>query len=451
MKLLLNCIILLIDRFILQKSNGASLKRFAEHMGIAYIKLAQILAMQNIGNIFTEDDRQDLLHICDDCNRVPFKYVDKVLREDYGDSYFSIIKKIRKKPIGSASVSQVHYGTLTNGDKVVFKIKRKDIANNINHDIAVIKRLMKYGGWVIGFGNKTGGQHALGFYEKWILEEVDFKHEVDNILHYTRFAKSVNGKLKGEVNIEVPKVYTEYCTENIIVMEYIPYKTISRMDESNKDKIIKGISSYIRLSFWALFNGSEIVFHGDPHAGNIYITDEGNIGFLDMGLIFALTPENANNVRQLFFCAYFGNYDKLIEILRPVFYGTDKEFEAFEKDVKLYCKMLHTRPLTAFFMDLVWVCYKYDIAPMDFLYGMAKAFVCLSGIDIIYDNIQTGHDLLRDQVFEYLVDKTSVLSKELIDNTFNGLKALATCDRDSALEALVHNVELLNTIKDFRF
>lgn len=451
MKLLLNCIILLVDRFILQKSNGASLKRFAEHMGIAYIKLAQMLAMQNIGNIFTEEDRQDLLHICDDCNRVPFGYVNNILKEDYGERYNSIIKSIKKKPIGSASVSQVHRGILKDGTEVVFKVKRKDIAMSVRKDIRIIKMLMKYGGWVIGFNNKTGGQHALGFYEKWILEEIDFRHEVENIVHYTRFANSVNGKLKGEVNILVPKVYTEYCTENVIVMEYVPYKTISRMNEDDKDKILKAISSYIRLSFWALFNGEEIIFHGDPHAGNIYITDSGDIGFLDMGLIFALSPEDANSVRQLFFCAYFGNHERLLEILRPVFAGTIAEFEEFEKDVVLYCRMIHTRPLTAFFMDLVWVCYKYDIAPMNYLYGMAKAFVCLSGIDIIYDNIQTGHDLLRDQVFEYLVDTARKLSKELVDNTFDGIKAIATCNRAGALESLVHNVELLNIIKDFKF
>ena len=44
----------------------------SEKMGVVYIKLAQILATQNFGNLFTEKDRQMLSSVCDNCNPIGY-------------------------------------------------------------------------------------------------------------------------------------------------------------------------------------------------------------------------------------------------------------------------------------------------------------------------------------------------------------------------------------------
>ena len=93
-------------------------------MGIAYIKLAQILAMQNYGNLFTETDRKSLSSICDFVKPIPFSNIKNLLENEYGQ-LDKIFKEIDEKPIGAASISQVHKGILLNGDIVAIKIKRK--------------------------------------------------------------------------------------------------------------------------------------------------------------------------------------------------------------------------------------------------------------------------------------------------------------------------------------
>ncbi len=60
MKLYVQLIKLLFNKFILRKNNGIVIKSFSEKMGIVYIKLAQVLATQNFGHLFTEEDRQML-------------------------------------------------------------------------------------------------------------------------------------------------------------------------------------------------------------------------------------------------------------------------------------------------------------------------------------------------------------------------------------------------------
>lgn len=447
MRLTRNILKLLINKFIKHKSNGKVIYEFCNSMGIAYIKLAQILAMQNIGDIFTESDRQDLLHICDDCKQISYKDIKRVLLEEYGSDYKKHFRIIKKTPIGSASISQVHLVTLYNGDKAVIKIKRKDITETIDKDIRFILFCSKYFGKLFGFNNYIGSKQALSFYERWLREETDFKHEIDNIEKYTNFANSVNNKVKNCVNIKVPKLYKELCTENIIVMEYIPYKTIN--NNTDKYKIINGINSYIQLSFYALLNDKKVVWHGDPHGGNIYIDDNNNIGFLDYGLVFELSKKDSKLTKELFFTVYLGKSEHLINILRPYFKDDKQQFENFKQDVESYCIQLKNRPLTAYFMDLVLICFKYNINPPDYLYGMAKAFACLGGIDTIYNNDKTGKELLDKQITEYIIKNTLNKGKQLVKSELQILLGILTLDIDKVSNEIIKEKQVINRIIQF--
>lgn len=55
MKLYIQILKLLFRKFIFKQNNGTIIKKFSEKMGIVYIKLAQMLATQNFGNLFTEE------------------------------------------------------------------------------------------------------------------------------------------------------------------------------------------------------------------------------------------------------------------------------------------------------------------------------------------------------------------------------------------------------------
>ena len=133
---------MIINKLVKRKNNGECIKLFCEEMGIAYIKLAQILAMQNYGNLFTETDRKSLSSICDFVKPIPFSNIKNLLENEYGQ-LDKIFKEIDEKPIGAASISQVHKGILLNGDIVAIKIKRKDITEGLENDINKMKELIK--------------------------------------------------------------------------------------------------------------------------------------------------------------------------------------------------------------------------------------------------------------------------------------------------------------------
>lgn len=413
---------MLMKRFLFGKTTGEAILWFASKMGVVYIKFAQILAMQNYGDLFTEEDRIALSKICDHCNPIPYKKILKVIEKEYGCSWQEKFLKIYDDPVGSASISQVHKAILRNGDVVAVKVKRKDITKRIHKDIKQLDRVVKRFGRIVKFKNYFGSETALKMLLSWIHEEIDFERELSNIHHYTDFANRVNGKVRGTVDIVVPKVYSQMCTQNIIVMEFIFSKTINQLSltDENKERISRALNDYIRLSFYALFH-DEVTFHGDPHGGNIYIDEKGNVGFLDMGLIFDIQKTESELIRSLFLNAYTGNCEKLVDILLQGSKHDDVDMDSFLGGIENCCNEFRKEPVTKFFMDMINVFTRFNVAPPKILFKMAKAFVALYGINTFVDNSLDTENLLFGQITEYYVNRTF---RDLEDVLVSGVKVV---------------------------
>lgn len=406
MKLYFELVRGIFNKFIFDKNSGEVIKIFSSNMGIVYIKLAQILATLNIGDYFTEEDRINLSSICDNCKPISFRKIKKVLKREYGNLN-RVFKYIDKKPIGSASVSQVHRCILLNGEEAAIKIKREDITDNMEKDILKIKKLIHRYGKLFHFGNFKGADLALELYLSWIVDEINFDKERENIKKYSKYLESVNGKVLDSLELKCPKVYDEFSTSNVIVMEYVKYKIINKMELNsvNKEKIVNALNGYIKCNFYAMFNDLPICFHGDPHSGNLAIDDDGNLWFLDMGLLFVLSDDESKLCREFFLTIYLGDYNKLYDML--IIYGNLSESEKikFKGDIKKYIDDVKDKNVTHYFIDLIGVCLKFEFVPPSFLFNMAKAFICVYGISNFSLNRVGARELLKDQVSLFMIKK----------------------------------------------
>lgn len=402
MRLFKNVVKFLFNKFIRRYSTGKCIYVFCKEMGIAYIKVAQILSMWNVDKIFTEQDRLDISSICDNCKPVPVHIIKKTLYESYGGKP-TFIKKVYRRPIGTASVSQVHKAVLINGDVVALKIKRRDLENTIHSDIITIRKVMNRFGKLLGFSNSVGINTALSMYEDWLGSEIDFRNEAKNIREYTKFANSVNEKVPGCKRIVLPKLYEEYCTDDVIVMEYIPYKTLNEGTYSASD-IRAAIDSYLKLSFYALLHDIPVYFHGDPHMGNLYLDNDGNVGFLDMGLVFNLTQQEQKDTIDFLMCAFYGDSDRLYDKLKNCVLGSNETHLKFKKELDKYCSDIGNKAICNYFVDLMLVCFDYNIVPPPYLFKMAKAFIYLGGAEVLFTSTETGHELIGEQMLEYLLE-----------------------------------------------
>lgn len=444
MRLYFYAFLMLIKKFILRQSTGNCIKWFVEKMGIVYIKLAQILAMQSYGDLFTEKDRIELSSVCDNCNPVPYHKIVRMIESEYKCKISNMFQKIYEQPVGSASISQVHRAVLKNGKEVAIKVKRTDITARLEKDIKQIKRIIHRFGKYAKFKNYLGSDYALSTYLDWIHEEIDFVHEKNNIIKYHEFSKSVNGKIEGTVSIKVPYVYKKMCTDNIIVMEFISSKTLNKVElnDTNKKIIGKAINDYIQLSFWSLFH-ENLVFHGDPHSGNLYIDKEGNIGFLDMGLIFSFTKEEGEFIKKLFFNAYHNNYEKLTSLLLENSIYHEINMEKFKENIKECCKDFKNIPVTTFFVNMVNLFTAYNVDPPHLVYKMLKTFIALNGINQFIGNDSNTEEVLLKQIIEYYVNRSL---NDFEDIVKSGIKLLPNFIKNTVQKGIAGSIseEIMN-------
>lgn len=451
MKLYFYGILMLIKKFIFRQNTGTVIRWFASKMGVVYIKFAQLLAMQNYGDLFTESDRQSLSKICDDCNKIKFKKIKKILEKEYKDNLYDNFLVVYEEPLGSASISQVHKGILKNGKTVAIKIKRKDVTKKINKDVKQLKKLVKRFGWIFNLKNMLASSTTFDMFMEWIITETDFVKEKENILRYHEYALKTNKNIENTIDIVVPYVYKNLCTENVIVMEYINYPTINKMvmTDDNKLKISKGLNDYFRLSFSALFKGENVVFHGDPHGGNIYLDNNGNIGFLDMGLLFELDNKEVEFIRSLFLNAYNNNCDKLIELILNNGSHTAFDYEAFTKEINKCCQNIKNIPVPTFFMNMIGVFTKYNIDPPHVVYKLAKCFISFYGINNISENEIITEELLFEQIAEYYVNRTITDFKEIVTMGISLVPNLISTTLEQGLtKGIASELSKISTLSD---
>ena len=99
--------------------------------------------------------------------------------------------------------------------------------------------------------------------------------------------------------IKVPYVYKKYCTDDMIVMEYVEADKITEIKNKriNRKKVCEAlVNSYV---IQTMDSG---LFHGDPHPGNLAISKDGKLVFYDFGLLIELDDELKQGFADLFGC-----------------------------------------------------------------------------------------------------------------------------------------------------
>ena len=117
------------------------LRMILEDLGPTYIKLGQIMSMHS--DILPKRYCDELMRLCYDVAPMPFKEVTEVIEAAYGCPFFDVFSEIDEKPLGSASIAQVHRAMLLDGSRVVVKVQRKDIYETMARDIALLHKAVK--------------------------------------------------------------------------------------------------------------------------------------------------------------------------------------------------------------------------------------------------------------------------------------------------------------------
>lgn len=255
------------------------LRSFLIDLGPSFIKIGQMLSLRS--EILPQAYCDALSDLQMDCDPMPFEDTLAALEDVYGSRFHDIFRKIDPKPLGSASLAQVHKAELSNGDVVAVKVQRPGVRAVMAQDIDVMRSVAKH---VSRFMKDTQMLDLRDVVEElWatFLEETDFMKEANNLREFAELNKDV-------VFISCPKPYMEYCTESVLVMEYIEGVSIrdtKRLKELGYDLDEIGLKVMDNYATQILEHG---FFHADPHPGNLFV-HEGKVVYLDLGIMGRLS------------------------------------------------------------------------------------------------------------------------------------------------------------------
>ena len=262
------------------------LRMILEELGPTYIKLGQIMSLHS--DFLPKAYCDELLKLNSDVTPMPFDDVEDVINHSYGQDWRELFQFIEEAPLGSASIAQVHRARLKNGEEVIIKVERKGIYDTMARDIGLLHRLVKLIPPVGDFKNLVDLDMVLD--ELWSVaqEEMDFLKEAANMDEFSRNTASVQ-------YVTTPKLYHEYSTGHVLVMEYIDGYSLDDVESLQNagydmDEIgTKFVNNFIKQVM------DDGFFHADPHPGNVKIRD-GKIVWIDMGMMGRLSEKDRHTM-----------------------------------------------------------------------------------------------------------------------------------------------------------
>lgn len=164
----------------------------------------------------------------------------------------------------------------------------------------------------------------------------------------------------------MPRIYWRYSCERLLVMEYIQgvriddVEAIRKMGYDTKVIAVRGFKAYLKQIFEDGF------FHGDPHPGNLVVTAEGDIVFLDFGLMGIFRPERRDMMLRMLVALEDKDVEGLMKTFQQVGIRVRESLmDPFKDDV--YLMLLEgesfnpEQPGTSVFQGLTTLLNKYRI------------------------------------------------------------------------------------------
>ena len=325
-----------LGRFVIDRLNASSqiqqlsaaerVRMSFEELGPTFVKLGQLLASRP--DLVPEEYIQEFEKLHDQVQPLSFDVVESVLKEEFGTNLNKHFRHIQPEPLGSASIAQVHRATLTSGEQVVIKVQRPGIIQKINDDLSVLYFLAELLETYVPESRIFNPVAIVDEYFKTLELETNFVVEANNI---RRFQKN----LAAETYVKLPQVYLDLTTERVLTMQALPGQPLSADEALSRPglDVQTVIQRCLRVYLKMVFQDG--LFHGDLHAGNVFILDQNEIGLIDFGVVGRLTQKTQTSIANMLLALAREDYDRLaFEYVDLAPFSDKVDIDLFAKELR---------------------------------------------------------------------------------------------------------------------
>jgi predicted unusual protein kinase regulating ubiquinone biosynthesis (AarF/ABC1/UbiB family) len=386
------------------RRQAARLRDRLVRLGPTFIKMGQMLATR--ADLLPLEYIDELSALQDRVPAFPDHQAFEIVESELNRPLKEVFTEISDHPIASASLGQVYRARLASGEDVAVKVQRPRLAENIRFDLDLLRWI---GGFLDRYPKLFPGAEWLGAIEEFdrvIHEEMDYRREAANSEEFRR-------NFERWRMIYVPRVFNEYSTGRVIVMEFVSGTKVTDLDglrAAGHDARRVNELLY-RTYFKQLLEDG--FFHADPHPGNLLVMADGRLAVFDFGMVGRINEELQRQIIEAFFHLYNRDINAIVGDLIGLGFlapGADAEriggivADVFKRKLNLKLSEVRFRDLT---YDLAPVVYEHPITtPARFTY-LIRALMTLEGISIVMNPEFNFFDVARPYVRDFLFKRES--------------------------------------------
>jgi predicted unusual protein kinase regulating ubiquinone biosynthesis (AarF/ABC1/UbiB family) len=124
-----------------------------ERMGPTFVKLGQLLSTRP--DLVPEAYVDALSRLQDKLEAFPYEEVERIVREELGQTIGEAYAEFNPKAMAAASLGQVHQATLHDGRRVVVKVQRPGVRERITDDLDALERSPRWRSGAPRWGSAT--------------------------------------------------------------------------------------------------------------------------------------------------------------------------------------------------------------------------------------------------------------------------------------------------------
>ncbi|HEX4136317.1 MAG TPA: AarF/UbiB family protein [Bryobacteraceae bacterium] len=271
-------------RLFLPRITPRSLRAALTELGPAFIKLGQMLSDRE--ELLTEPFRRELALLRDQVSPFAADLAIREIEAEFGAPVAAIFVEFDPSPLAAGSIGQVHRARLRDGTDVAVKVQRPGIADALARDSDIIRHLSATLPGQFDLGDRATA--LIAEFLEVIRLELDYTREADQL---ERFA----WQCEHEDGVRVPRPIRDASGQRILTMTWVAGTKVCEAGALpagvDRKEAARRLGKCVLRQIFAFG-----YFHGDPHAANLFLTDDHNIGFYDLGLVGELSREERESL-----------------------------------------------------------------------------------------------------------------------------------------------------------
>jgi ubiquinone biosynthesis protein len=300
-------------------------RRSLEELGPTFVKLGQLLASRP--DLVPEELCLELQRLHDRVEPVDFSAIRRVIEDEFDGTLEEVFPQFEEQPLASASIAQVHRAVLEGGQKVVVKVQRPGIEKIIAEDLGVLTQIAALLDRYVPEARVYNPRALVKEFGRSLELETNFIIEANNI-------KRFRHNFAGDETVVIPEVFSDFSGKRVLVMEALQGKPLSAADALDQPgvdalQVLRlGVRAYLKMVYTHGF------FHGDLHAGNLFIFPDNRIGLIDFGVVGRLTRRTRSAIASMFLALAEEDFERMAYVyvdLAP--YNEHVDVDGFAQDL----------------------------------------------------------------------------------------------------------------------